>query len=485
MTPTAEVEFSSEGNEQRFEVEVENVNLPAGTRLNVLVDNARAGTIVLDNQFEGELRLRTDDGQTVPQVTSRSQIVIATQTGTTIVAGTFSPSPLPSPTPNPSPGPNPSPSPSPSPNPSPNPSGETRIQARLAGVAINGLIPRGVAESRTREDGRRKFKVEVEKVNLPAGTLLNVLVDSLKVGELTIASILEAELELESENGQFVPRVMPNSTVVVATQSGTTVVAGSFNTSLVPTQGNDIDHTPFFVEQQYRDFFDREPDDSGLSFWTSQITRCGGDAGCVEHQRANTSGAFFLSIEFQNTGYLLYRFHKASFNRIPRRVGFLIDLQAIGQGVVVNAPGWETKLEANIRAVADAWVSRAEFRQIYDGKTNTQYVDMLYANAGVTPSPEVRSALITGLNSGTETRATVLRKVADDRQFYEREFNPAFVLMQYFGYLHRNPDEGPDNNFDGYNFWLNKLNEFNGDFHRADMVESFIRASEYRNRFDN
>ena len=121
MTPTAEVEFRVEGNDRRFEVEVENVNLPAGTRINVLVDNAVAGTIVLNNQFEGELRLRTDNGQAVPQVTSRSQIVIATQSGMTIVAGTFSPSPLPSPTPNATPAPSPSPTPNPSPSPSPNP----------------------------------------------------------------------------------------------------------------------------------------------------------------------------------------------------------------------------------------------------------------------------------------------------------------------------------------------------------------------------
>ena len=352
-------------------------------------------------------------------------------------------------------------------------------------MAINNLIPRGVAEFRTGDNGRREFKVEVEKVNLAAGTLLNVLVDNVKVGELNIASNLETELELDSGQGQFVPQILPDTTVVVTSQAGTTVVAGSFNMHLVATQGNDIDRAPFFVEQQYRDFFDREPDDNGLAFWIGQISRCGDDAQCIEHQRVNTSGAFFLSIEFQNTGYLLYRFHVASFDRMPRRVNFLIDLQAIAQGVVVNAPGWQETLEANKRAVAEAWVNRPEFRQIYDGKNNGQYVDMLYSNAGVTPSPEVRRALVAGLDARTETRATVLRKIADDGQFYGREFNAAFVLMQYFGYLHRNPDEGADANMDGYNFWLNKLNEFNGDFHRADMVESFIRASEYRNRFEN
>jgi hypothetical protein len=49
--------------------------------------------------------------------------------------------------------------------------------------------------------------------------------------------------------------------------------------------------------------------------------------------------------------------------------------------------------------------------------------------------------------------------------------------MQYFGYLRRNPDES------GFNFWLGKLNQFNGDFIKAEMVKAFISSDEYRRRF--
>jgi hypothetical protein len=66
---------------------------------------------------------------------------------------------------------------------------------------------------------------------------------------------------------------------------------------------------------------------------------------------------------------------------------------------------------------------------------------------------------------------------------YQQEFNKAFVLMEYFGYLQRNPNDAPDGNFDGYNFWLNKLNQFNGDYVKAEMVKAFISSSEYRSRF--
>lgn len=90
-----------------------------------------------------------------------------------------------------------------------------------------------------------------------------------------------------------------------------------------------------------------------------------------------------------------------------------------------------------------------------------------------------RDALVAGLNASpaTETRATVLRKIAEAEELGLREFNSAFVLMEYFGYLRRDPDVA------GFTFWLNKLNAFNGDFRAAEMVKAFIASSEYRQRF--
>jgi hypothetical protein len=81
------------------------------------------------------------------------------------------------------------------------------------------------------------------------------------------------------------------------------------------------------------------------------------------------------------------------------------------------------------------------------------------------------------------TRAQAFRSVVEDTDFNRREFNRAFVLMEYFGYLRRNPDDTPDTDFSGYNFWLNKLNQFNGNFINADMVKAFIESGEYRRRF--
>lgn len=459
---------------RKFEVDVTNINLPDGTILNVSVDGARVGTLRLIGML-GELDLETANGQTVPPINSRTRVVVSDQAGNTIVAGSFSN--IPPPTPTPTPGASPTPSPSPDPN------GEIRLESRLAGAAIGGLLPKGHAKFRSRTNGRRDLNVEVEKVNLPAGTILNVLVDNANVGQITLSSMLENELELESEHGAIVPNVTTTSTVVVTDAQGKTILSGVFNTAAASIPGNDIDDSHYFVEQHYRDFFDREADDSGLDFWEHQITDCGDDSACRERARINTSGAFFLSIEFQETGYLLYRFNKSSFETMPRRNDFIVEMQAIAQGVVVGQPGWEQKLEDNKRQAAERWANRVDFHARFDGKSNRQFVTELFANAGVTPGEQEREDLISRLDSALETRGSAMRKVSENAELNRREKNPAFVLMQYFGYLHRNPDEGPDHDFSGFNFWLRKLDDNGGDFHRAEMVKAFLVAGEYRDRF--
>ncbi|PYS73263.1 MAG: hypothetical protein DMF69_05295 [Acidobacteria bacterium] len=57
------------------------------------------------------------------------------------------------------------------------------------------------------------------------------------------------------------------------------------------------------------------------------------------------------------------------------------------------------------------------------------------------------------------------------------------MLMQYFGYLRRNPNDPQDTDYTGYDFWLTKLNQFNGNAVNAEMVKAFILSGEYRHRF--
>jgi hypothetical protein len=67
------------------------------------------------------------------------------------------------------------------------------------------------------------------------------------------------------------------------------------------------------VRQHYIDFLNRLPDAAGQSFWNSQISSCGSNAQCIEVRRIDVSASFFLSIEFQQTGYLVERMYKSAF----------------------------------------------------------------------------------------------------------------------------------------------------------------------------
>jgi len=128
--------------------------------------------------------------------------------------------------------------------------------------------------------------------------------------------------------------------------------------------------------------------------------------------------------------------------------------------------------------------------QLLDLSAGRFYVDV---HTTTFPNGEIRGQLprnlfvtdmiIRSLDDGIITRAQALRLIAESDYFRMNELNRAFVLMEYFGYLRRNPDDSPDNNLDGYNFWLAKLNQFNGNFVGAEMVKAFIKSTEYRGRF--
>jgi hypothetical protein len=254
---------------------------------------------------------------------------------------------------------------------------------------------------------------------------------------------------------------------------------------------NVVDISSWYVHQHYNDFLNRMPDPSGEAFWINNIESCGSSVQCREVKRIDTSAAFFLSIEFQTTGFLVYRLYKASLpetaqrpRAMPRYREFIRDTQQIGQGVIVGNIGWQTVLETNTVNFTNDFVYRPEFLANYPATlTAAAYVDKLNAQAGNVLTFDEYFRLTNGLMAGLETRGSVLRKIAQNQKFSDAEFNRAFVLMQYFGYLRRNPDDAPDNDFAGFDFWLAKLNQFGGDYRAAEMVKAFISSGEYRHRF--
>lgn len=269
-------------------------------------------------------------------------------------------------------------------------------------------------------------------------------------------------------------------------------------------RGNPISDPRSFVRLHYLDFLNREPDASGLDFWTNQITACGADTNCIEVKRINVSAAFFLSIEFQETGYLVERLYKVSYADAegastfpsPHRLTvpiitlneFLADTRAIGRGLIVGEGNWQRQLEQNKTAFLFEFVQRPRFTASYRTTlTPAAFVNQLFQNAAVTPTLIERSNAINEFGSGIDTsdlnaRARVLRDVAESATVRRQELNRAFVLMQYFGYLRRNPSDPQDADYSGYDFWLSKLNQFAGSYVDAEMVKAFISSAEYKAR---
>jgi predicted nucleotidyltransferase len=290
-------------------------------------------------------------------------------------------------------------------------------------------------------------------------------------------------------------------TVVLSKVSGAGATLGQPSSAIVtitdstkPLPPNVNDDTTAFVRQQYRDFLNRDADPEGLAFWTAEIDNCTPKPECTEVTRVNASAAFFLSIEFQATGNLVRSFYVAALNRpftgnMPAFEEFERDAQAVQRGVIVGVGDWEQILKNNRDAFMRDFVMREEFLELYPTTdTPAQYVDKLIVHARINPSATERNELIaefggaaTAADAGARGRA--LLRLTDNAVFRQREMNPSFVQMQFFGYLRRNPNDAPDNDFAGFDFWLQKLNTFGGNFIEAEMVKSFLLSAEYRRRF--
>jgi subtilisin family serine protease len=240
----------------------------------------------------------------------------------------------------------------------------------------------------------------------------------------------------------------------------------------IPTT-NQIDNTDFFVRQHYSDFLGRVPDSGGLAYWTSEIDSCGNNAACVRNRRIGVSGAFFAEREFQQTGYFVYRLYKGGLGRRPTHVEFTQD-----RGQVVDS-----NLEASKQALTLAFVQRTAFIQKYAAyTTGTTFVQELIAtiqqNSGVDLAG-LSATLLNRYNAGSDlnqSRAFALREAIENVAVINAEFNRAFVLMQYFGYLQREADQG------GYDFWLDVLNNREPNDYPA-MICAFLTSVEYQVRF--
>jgi hypothetical protein len=244
---------------------------------------------------------------------------------------------------------------------------------------------------------------------------------------------------------------------------------------------NPLDSHAFFVRQHYLDFLSREPEAAGLQAWLSVLNGCpnafntdpaSASAAC---DRVTVSSAFFRSAEFELKGYFIYRFYRASLGRRPTYAEIAADMARVTGATAAE-------VTARRAEFATDWLARPEVAARYPATLAPEaFVDALLRTAGValaSPDPvsgATRDSLARELRLGNRTRAGVLRAIVESRQLDAREFNGAFVAMQYFGYLRRDPEPA------GYNAWLDYLNRNPADFRT--MVNGFMNSVEYRRRF--
>jgi len=286
--------------------------------------------------------------------------------------------------------------------------------------------------------------------------------------------------------------------VILSNPTGDGVGIGSPNTGtvtiiendLVAPTANPIDDPAFFVRQLYLDFLGREPEPAALTFFASQLNACGSDNTCRDNRRADVATAFLLSAEFHQTGFMIYLANKAAFGNlasgpaVPLYYGQLLrDLQIANQGVPFGTPGWQAQLAANQDLFFADFVLRPTFVFTYPTTmTPAQFVDALYAKANVVPGALERQAAIdefggAGDTTDTAARARALKRVTQNATFNKNEFNSAFVFFEFAAFYRRDPDEVD------FNAKVDTLNSFNGDFRAAGLINTFLSANEYRDRF--
>lgn len=261
--------------------------------------------------------------------------------------------------------------------------------------------------------------------------------------------------------------------------------------------GNEcIDDPAVFVCQQYHDLLMREPEPGGMQFYLDILNGCQStDTECIKSRRGAISANFFRSPEFQEKGSFVLYLYKITLGQRPATVAELSD------STKIDRPHY-TEFMMDLRNISDpnddkavvsamkdaltiAWLQRPEIQAIFGSLTNEQFVKKLESTAGVTLANE--STLIANLNNATQTRAQVLRAVAESPEVNAKFYKQAFVPIEYFGYLRRDPEDchgHPNPSQCGYIFHNNSFNSpGNPSQIEILIVRGFIESPEYRQRF--
>ncbi len=279
------------------------------------------------------------------------------------------------------------------------------------------------------------------------------------IGDWMISNVIVHVSSATQFNDEHGGRILVGDKVVVVGTQRTNLTLDAARIHRV----REFDDVEDFVTQHYHDFLTRDPDPPGLAAWVNTINICSGDM--TQCDRVHVSEMFFKSAEFQERGYFVYRFYSAAFGRKPDYVEFVPDL--------ANVSGFLTNDQLEVAKVtfANGFASRPAFVAKFGSLDNQHFVDALLTTVGVTLSS--RQSMIDGLNNNTLTRAQALRKIAESGEVQQKYYNQAFVVMEYFGYLRRDPDI----------LYLNWISALDSGAVSRTMVTGFVNSAEYRQRF--
>jgi uncharacterized protein DUF4214 len=248
----------------------------------------------------------------------------------------------------------------------------------------------------------------------------------------------------------------------------------------------------YFVFQQYVDFLGRMPDTGGFNDWNNVLNNCtnqgklGADPAC---DRVHVSSGFFRSTEFTDTGYWIYRFYHGTLGNRPLLAQWKPDFRRLGGNQTPQ------QLENSRTTFINDFMSRPAFQNIYTGLTDAghaaQFIAKLEQTATVTlpastttepgqPPQYGRDELIQKMATGQFTAGQTLRAFIEQKVVFDKFFFRAFVAMQYFGYLNRDPEDA------GYNDWVDVLTNGRGNIPPGDyrhLIFGFVWSVEYREKF--
>ncbi len=226
-----------------------------------------------------------------------------------------------------------------------------------------------------------------------------------------------------------------------------------------------IKDSDFFVQQHYIDFLGRMPEPAGFAFWLNILNTCSSLTDNAQCDRTFVSSRFFMSDEFQERGYFVFRLYDAVLGRLAHFPEFMDDVRRLN--------GFQTvaeQVKAKENYVKD-FTTRAEFQTLYGSSTSADaFINALCSKAGVNPANKATLIQLAGTD-----KSAALKAFIETPEVSAKFYDDGFIAMQYYGYLRREPEA------DGFKFWQQKMIETNHDYRF--MVKGFITSDEYVLRF--